>query len=395
MPDLRTSERAGGRHRPVRHPGKDGRRVFGFAAGALSTLLSATLFLAFGYGWYNYRELNAGTHHLALRNLVGGADQHADETTGGITGKTQNILLVGLDSRAGLSNAEQHRLHVSSSTFTLSTDTIMIIHVPADGSKAKIISIPRDSFVDIPQGWAKNKINAAYADAYSDAKGTEDQKEAAGADLLIATVKKLTGLNIDHYVQVNFGGFYRIAQAIGKIPVNLCQSVNDTFAHNRATGQTGGSDFKMSAGHHELNAVQALEFVRQRHNIRGGDYGRVQRQRYFLSAAFDRIASAGMLGNPFRLRNLIHAVNGAFYIDNGFSLLALAEQMSNMTGSKISGHTIPTKGTGLASVAGTQEDVDFVDPQQVRTFVGKVLNGAPTGKHKHHKHHAKKRDCIY
>jgi LCP family protein required for cell wall assembly len=395
MPEIRMSERAGGRHRPVRHPRSGGRRVFGLVAGALSTLLSATLFLAFGYGWYNFRELNAGTHHLALHNLAGGADQHTNETTGGVTGKTQNILLVGLDSRAGLSTAEQHRLHVSSSTFTLSTDTIMVIHIPADGSKARIISIPRDSYVDIPDGYLKNKINAAYADAYSAAKGSEDQKEAAGADLLIATVKKLTGLSIDHYVQVNFGGFYRIAQAIGKIPVNLCQSVDDTFAHNRATGQTGGSDFKMSAGHHELTAVQALEFVRQRHNIHGGDYARVQRQRYFLSAAFDRIASAGVLGNPFRLRNLIHAVNGAFYIDNGFSLLALAEQLSNLTGNKISGHTIPTKGTGPASIAGVQEDVDFVDPQQVRKNVAQIISGAPTGNHKHHKHHAAKRDCIY
>jgi LCP family protein required for cell wall assembly len=395
MPEIRTSEPLGGRHRPIRHPRSDGRRVFGFAAGGLSALLSATLFLAFGYGWYNFRELNAGTHHLALHNLVGGADQHAGETTDGVTGKTQNILLVGLDSRAGLSPAEQHRLHVASSTFTLSTDTIMVIHIPADGSKAKIISIPRDSYVDIPGGWAKNKINAAYADAYSQAKGSEDQKEAAGADLLIATVKKLTGLSIDHYVQVNFGGFYRIAKAIGKIPVNLCQSVDDTFAHNRATGQSGGSDFKMSAGHHDLNAVQALEFVRQRHNIHGGDYARVERQRYFLSAAFDRIASAGVLGNPFRLRSLIHAVNGAFYIDDGFSLLALAEQMSNLTGSKISGHTVPTKGTGLASVVGVQEDVDFVDPQQVRSFVAKVLSASSTGKHKHHKHHAQHRNCIY
>jgi LCP family protein required for cell wall assembly len=395
MPNVRTTERANGRHRPARRPRRDGRRVFGLATGTLCTLLSATLFMAFGYGWYNYRDLNQGAHHLALHNVVGGADQHVDSTTGAVTGKTQNILLVGLDSRSGLSQDEQHMLHVHTDTYTLSTDTIMIVHIPADGSKATLISIPRDSYVDIPDGWAKNKINGAYADAYSDTNGPEDDKQAAGADLLIATVKKLTGLKIDHYVQVNFEGFYRIAKAIGKIPVNLCRSVNDTALHNRETGQGGGSGFHMSAGHHDLNAVQALEFVRQRHNVHGGDYARVQRQRYFLSTAFDQIASAGFLANPFKLRNLIHAVNGAFYTDTGLSPLALAEQLVNLTGNKITGHTIPTNGTGTATVAGVEESVDLVDPKQVRAKVAEIISGAGPAHHKHHKHHASKRDCIY
>jgi LCP family protein required for cell wall assembly len=398
MPYVRTTVDAGGRHRHSRpRPSRDRRHLIGIGAGALATLLSATLFLAFGYGWYNFRDLNQGAHHLALNNVVGGADQHADATTSGVTGETQNILLVGLDSRSGLSTAQKQMLHVGTDTFSLSTDTIMIVHIPADGSKATMISIPRDSFVDIPDGYLKNKINGAYADAYSDATGSEDDKQAAGADLLIATVKKLTGLTIDHYVQVNFEGFYQIAKAIGKIPVNLCAPVNDTIHHNRINGGGGGSGFKMSAGHHDLNAVQALEFVRQRHNLHGGDYARVQRQRYFLATAFDQIASAGFLLNPIKLHNLIHEVNGAFYTDNGLSPLALADQLVNLTGNNITGRTIPTKGTGVATVAGVQVDVDFVDPKQVRAFVAKVISGA-AGKHKHHKHHrssAPKRDCIY
>jgi LCP family protein required for cell wall assembly len=385
----------GGRHRHLHRPRPGGRRVFGVAAAAVGTLLSATLFVAFGYGWYNYRALNAGTRHLALHNLAGGTGQPAGTTTSGkVHGKAQNILLVGIDSRAGLSAAERHMLHVGNDT-SLSTDTIMILHVPADASKTKIISIPRDSFVDIPEGWAKNKINAAYADAYSDTKGSEDDRVAAGADLLIATVSKLTGLSINHYVQVSFEGFYEIAKAIGPIPVNLCQSVDDTIAYNRETGQGGGSGFKMTAGRHDLNAVQSLEFVRQRHNIHGGDFARVQRQRYFLSAAFNQITSAGVLGDPGQLQDLIHAVNGAFYLDDGWTPLDVAEELSGLTGTKISGHTIPHVRTGLADVAGVQEDVDFIDPAKVKAYVAKVISGAPTGQHKHHKHHARKRDCIY
>src|SRR4051794_26051109 len=120
MPYARTTERDSGRHRHSRRPPRDGRRVFGLAAGTLGTLLSATLFVAFGYGWYNYRDLNQGAHHLALRNVTGGANQHVDSTTGAVTGTAQNILLVGLDSRSGLSDAEQHMLHVHTDTFTLS-----------------------------------------------------------------------------------------------------------------------------------------------------------------------------------------------------------------------------------------------------------------------------------
>ena len=195
----------------------------------------------------------------------------------------------------------------------------MLVHVPADGSRATLISIPRDSYVDIP-GHPSNKINAAYADGYyfSDAHGAEAQ-QAAGASTLVATVKKLTGVTIDHYVQVGFAGFVDIVRAIGDIPIDLCKSVDDTHAHNVADGETGGSGFKMSAGHHDLTPQQALEFVRQRHNIPGpvtDDLGRELRQRYFLSQAFKRILSANVLLNPVKLHDLINAVDGAFTFDS-------------------------------------------------------------------------------
>lgn len=399
MLDISTTpadDSAHGRHRRLQ-AGRSGSRTVLLVVGALCTLLSATLFLVFGYGWYNFRQLNNGTHHFALHNLAGGADQHVDETTGSVQGKTQNILLVGIDSRADLSRAEQIKLHVGSDQ-SISADSIMILHVPADGSKATIISIPRDSFVDIPQGWAKNKINASYADAWGHATGTEREKEAAGSDLLIATVKKLTGLPIDHYVQVSFSGFYTIAKAIGKIPVNLCESVDDTYQHNQETQQGGGSGFKMPAGHHDLNAVQALEFVRQRHNLHGGDLARVERQRYFLTAAFDRIASLGTLGNPIKVRNLIKAINGAFTIDNGFSPLALAEQMADLSGNNITGHTIPVEGEGMTDIVGSQQDVLFVDPAKVQAKVAQWISGTKSGSSssKPAKHHSSKpKGCIY
>jgi LCP family protein required for cell wall assembly len=296
-----------------------------------------------------------------------------------VHGKDQNVLLVGLDSRDGLSPAEQHLLKVGSDQ-SLSTDTIMVLHVPADGRRATMISIPRDSYVDI-DGYAKNKINAAYADAYSDAEkkgATHEEAERAGADLLVETVRKLTGLRIDHYVQVGFGGFYTIAKALGSIPVTLCAATDDSFARNRADGQSGGSGFKMSAGRHDLDPVQALKFVRQRHYLHGGDLAREKRQRYFIGAAFDKIATAGVLLDPAKVGALIKAVHGAFYVDSGFDPLSFAKQLVDLSADKITGFTIPTQGEAQVSILGTIQDVVLVDPAKVQGAIADRLNPPPT-----------------
>src|SRR5579875_21078 len=278
----------------------------------VAALVSAFLLVGFGYGWYEYRSLDSGLHRVHLANLApeSGSGSHAH-------GVAQNILLVGTDSRDGLSAAEQRLLSVGHETST-STDTNMVVHVPADGSAATMISIPRDSYVDIPgpAHYVKNKINSAYASAYSDAQGSAQQDQAAGMDELLATVHELTGLEINHYIQVGFGGFYTITKALHGITVNLCASTDDTIAHNIAAGNGRvGSNFKMTAGRHDLTPVQAFEFVRQRHFLHGEDIAREKRQRYFLTAAFDKIASAGVLLDPSQLNNLIKAVTGAFAVD--------------------------------------------------------------------------------
>jgi LCP family protein required for cell wall assembly len=341
----------------------------------VAALMSVTLLLGFGYGWYEYRSLDNGLQRLHLSNLAGAGTPAKPGSK--FKGTEQNILVVGLDSRDGLSAAERRLLSVGNDN-SLSTDTIMIIHVPADGSKATMISIPRDSYVDIPGGYLKNKINAAYADAYVDSSGSDKQKQAAGANELVSTVGKLTGLKINHYIQVGFGGFYTITKAIGAIPVNLCHSTDDTIAHNEATGQGGvGSNFKMSAGKHNLTPVQAMQFVRQRHNLTGGDIAREKRQRYFLAAAFNKIASAGVLLNPVKLSNLIKAVTGSFYVDdNGFSLADLAEQMTNLSAGNIVGYTIPTQGTSTVNIGGLSQSVELVDPAKVKSRIARILAGS-------------------
>jgi LCP family protein required for cell wall assembly len=223
--------------------------------------------------------------------------------------------------------------------------------------------------VQIP-GYGHNRLNSAYADGYYHARGSSDAKRAAGADLLIRTVEGLTGLNIDHFVLVSLMGFVTISDAIGGVPINLCHSVNDTVKWNSQHGQDGGSGFKMSKGHHLIKGVQALEFVRQRHNLPNGDLDRTARQRYFLAAAFRKVASAGTLFNPGRLSSLISAVNKSVWVDSTMNMFDLARQMSSLSANKISGRAIPFEYFWDNSPVGS---VEKINPDQVKSFIIKLI----------------------
>ena len=354
----------------------------------VAAIVSVLLFAAFGYGFYNYSNLTKNQHTAQVGNL-GPSTQTAGATgtaTKQVTGSAENILIVGLDSRAGLTDAQKKYYKVGLSDESTSTDTIIVVHVPANGSKATLLSIPRDTYVQIP-GHPAGKINGAFADGYYYGNGsTPDEDEANGASLLVKVVRNLTGLEIDHYVQVGFGGFVNIVKSIGTIPVDLCQSVDDTYAHNRALGGSGGSGFKMSAGKHNLTPQQALEFVRERHNIPGpvgNDLGREARQRYFLKQAFNKIATAGVLLNPFKLKHLITAIDGAFTFDNNnFGILQFAEQMSQLTSSHIGGKSIPV--TGTYDYGGQVGDAYTTNLAAVHTFSHNLFYGSPhkSGGHK-------------
>jgi LCP family protein required for cell wall assembly len=324
-------------------------------------LLSVGLLLLAGYFWLTYRSINSGVHRLHV--AVGVAPSGKND----IDGTDQNILLVGNDDRSNMTNAEVHLLKVGRDGGSKSTDTMMIVHVPADGSRATLISLPRDSYVKIP-GHGMNKLNAAYVFGYNSVQGTDDDKRAAGADLLIRTVTNLTGLTINHYIQVSLMGFYDISNAIGGVNVDLCHNVDDTIAYNRSIGSDGGSGFKMSAGKHTIKGVQALEFVRQRHNLPNGDLDRVRRQQYFLTAAFRKVASVGIL---FKLKALGDAVKRNVYLDPGLNLIDLAHQMENLSANNIAGKTIPFEHFGNTAVG----SVEIVKPARVQRFVQRVING--------------------
>jgi LCP family protein required for cell wall assembly len=233
----------------------------------------------------------------------------------------------------------------------------MLLHVPGNGSKATVISFPRDSYVDIP-GHGKNKLNSAYPMGVAASNGDK----SVGAQLLVTTLENLTGLKIDHFVQVDLLGFYRISNAIGGVTVCLNNAVKEA---------NSGIDLKK--GINVIKGTQALAFVRQRYGLPNGDLDRIKRQQYFLSAVFRKISSAGTLLNPFKLQNLLKAVTSSLQMDQSLNPLKLAQQMQNLQAGNVHFTTIPTSGFADTNVG----SVVVVNTAAMPDFIASMLGTDP------------------
>jgi LCP family protein required for cell wall assembly len=338
------------RHRQQAKSGhSDLRRGFVLGTSILAALLATAVVVTSGWAWWTWRGFKQDIRRV---DAIGGVSQPKKD----IDGKDQNILIVGNDDRTSASDAELAKLGTTRDGGSLNTDTMMVLHVPADGRKATVISIPRDSYVAIP-GHAMNKINSAYPTGVTGANGST----SAGARLAVQTVSNLTGLTIDHFVQVDLLGFYRISNAIGGVPVNLC-----------APAKEANSGINLPAGVSVIKGTQALAFVRQRYGFPDGlgDLDRIRRQQYFLSAAFRKLSSAGVLLNPFKLQDLLKAVSQSLYMDNSLDPLKLAEQMQALTAGNLTFSTIPTD--GFANVPGVGSTV-VVNPTEVKAQVHQLV----------------------
>lgn len=197
-------------------------------------------------------------------------------------------LIVGSDSRENLTQEQKDELSTGSSDGKL-TDTIMMLTTAPDGV-ATLISIPRDSLVEIP-GNGQNKINAAYS--------------FGGPPLLVQTVEQATGVRIEGYVEVGFDGFFSIVEAVDGVEVCLDAPMQDERA---------GID--LPAGCQTLGGADALGFVRARYTDPQGDFGRVERQRDFIAALADRATSPQVLLNPLTAVPLAAAAGDALTIDD-------------------------------------------------------------------------------
>jgi LCP family protein required for cell wall assembly len=223
-------------------------------------------------------------------------------------GKGANYLIVGSDSRQGLTEQETKYLHTGGSANAGSrTDTVILLHTGAYGTT--MMSLPRDSWVTIPPyidpgtgvhyGASQNKLNSAFS--------------LGGPGLLVRTIENSTGLHIDHYTEIGFGGFVGIVNAVDGVNMCLDKAVKDEKSGENLT-----------KGCHTLDGHTALAFVRQRHQEAQGDLGRTLNQQKFLTALAHKIAAPGVMFNPFKIYQVTNAGLDTLTVDTHMALGDLA-----------------------------------------------------------------------
>ncbi|MFF3565973.1 LCP family protein [Streptomyces sp. NPDC002574] len=231
------------------------------------------------------------------------------------TGKGTNYLIVGSDSREGLSGDQKKQLHTGSAAGKR-TDSMMILHVGDNGNS--LISLPRDSYVTIPSfkgsesgktfaSRGQNKLNAAYS--------------IDGPTLLVRTVEYNTGLHIDHYAEIGFAGFANIVDAVGGVDLDIPRNIDDK-----------NSGLHIKKGNQTLNGDEALAFVRQRYQEAEGDLGRTKNQQKFLAALASQTATPGTVLNPFKLYPVMGAGLDTLVVDKDMSLWNLVSMFWAMKG---------------------------------------------------------------
>ncbi len=245
---------------------------------------------------------------------------------GGVT-----ILLAGVDSGMDVSSTGAGR-----DADTGRSDALMLVRVTADRRRAFVISLPRDSWVDIP-GRGKDKINAAFA--------------YGGPTLAVRTVEQLSGVRIDHVAVVDMAGFKQLIDALGGINIDVPVAFTDP------------QGVFFSAGTRRFNGETALRYVRQRYGLPRGDLDRVQRQQEFLKATFEQI---GQEGNPLQLAAAFDAITKTVSVDAGFGIGEMTQLLLHFR--QIRGSvtflTVPVQGTGQVGDA----SVVFLDATLAPAF---------------------------
>ncbi|MEU8800325.1 LCP family protein [Spirillospora sp. NPDC048819] len=243
---------------------KWGRRRVAVGCGGLA--LGVALLL--GAGLY----LLQGAYDDEVKRIAGAMPTAAGRPSS--TGRGENWLLIGSDRRADMPSMGAR------------ADTIMLVHLSGNGERVSVIAIPRDGWVPVP-GHGTTKINAAFAHG--------------GPALLIRTVEQLTRVRVDHYAALDFRGFVEMTDALGGVDVTITKRTHDPM-HDRT----------WEAGRQHLDGTEALDFVRQRWNLPGGDLDRIKRQQAFLHALADKALDTR---NPIKIDRFIRAASRSVTVD--------------------------------------------------------------------------------
>ena len=266
-------------------------------------------------------------------------------------------LLVGSDSRAGLTAAQKKKLRTGSVPGQR-TDSIILVYVPSGGGHSALISIPRDSYVPIP-GHGSNKINAAFA--------------FGGPKLLVRTIEQATDLRIDGYVEVGFGGFVGIVDGVGGVQICLPAPFKDSM-----------TKINLPKGCQTLDGPTALGFVRARYSDPRGDIGRAQRQRQFLGAVLKKLATPSTVLLPTRWWTVTHDIASNVAVGQDTSLMdggRVALALRGLSNGDTLSLVVPLADINYQTPAGSSVKWDTTRAKALFTMLrtGEPLTKPPTG----------------
>jgi LCP family protein required for cell wall assembly len=262
-------------------------------------------------GWFYTRSVDKSIERVDVFGTVPEAGRPAKAAAGAL-----NLLLLGSDSNDPDPTGSR-------------TDTIILVHLPADRERAQLISIPRDTWTALPtdaggrSGGAEAKINAAYA--------------WGGTPLMVRAVERFTGVRMDHVVLVDFAGFREIVDSVGGIDVEVSEGFTSLHPPFR----------RYPAGLQHMDGATALDFARQRKQFRDGDFARMRNQQQVIAALIDRATQRGLLTNPGRLDDFVRATASAVTVDNTLSIFDLAGELRSLRSADVDRITSPSAGTGM------------------------------------------------
>lgn len=251
-----------------------------------------------------------------------------------LAGSAVNYLIVGSDTRVGLTKAEIKELKVGSLATAMGkrADTMLLVHISKSRDRATIISIPRDTFATVPE-WI-DSTGKVHAPSYSKINETFGRGDAK---LLVQTFEGMTNLRIDHYVEMSFLGFKNMVDALGGVTICTKKDINDPKSH-----------LKLKAGIHKLDGLDSLKYVRTRQFDGMGDLGRMQRQQQFVAAMIRTAASKTTILNPVKVIKFINAGLASVVTDPDLKqddLIVLAEQLREISTKKVRTLTVPLSNT--------------------------------------------------
>ncbi|MFE0631845.1 LCP family protein [Streptomyces sp. NPDC058864] len=270
-----------------------------------------------------YLKLNGNIRGIDINALLG-RDRPADVDNG-----SMDILVLGSDSRSG----SNQKAGGGTDDGTARSDTAMIVHVYQGHDRASVVSIPRDTLVDRPAcaepggGTAPPRRGEMFNEAYA----------IGGPACAVKTAETMTGIRMDHYIEVDFAGFQHLIDALGGVTVTTSQAISDNRSH-----------LHLPAGTHHLDGKQALGLVRTRHGVGdGSDLGRIRLQQAFLKALVDRVNGIGLLSSPTRLYEIADTATGAITTDSELAsvkkLVGLGESLKGLGSKDIGMVTMPVR----------------------------------------------------